>query len=124
MQQATIYGDGSTSRDFTYIDNVIQANILAAMTVNETPFGEVFNVAVGHSNTLNNLHEIINTSLTKQLHGFETKPPIYEEFRVGDIPYSNADISKIETTLGYRPSHTLEEGMELTIKWYNKNKTN
>ncbi len=118
----TIYGDGETSRDFTYIDNVIQANILAGLTENCDAFGEAFNVAAGGRDSLNDLHDIINNSLQKLHHNFQPQQPLYKDFRVGDITHSNANISKIESILGYEPSHTLKEGMELTIQWYNRSK--
>ena len=120
-----INGDGETSRDFTYIDNVVQMNVLAALTTNEKAYGEVFNVAVGGRNTLNELYGIIVDNLTKlpiRDQGLSfAKQPIYRDFRAGDIRHSNADISKAETVVGYAPTHTIYQGMEEAIAWYADN---
>ena len=113
-----INGDGETSRDFCYIDNVIQMNILAAMTVNKKAFGEVFNVAVGGQTTLNDLYELINRELGKHVANFSKKDAIYRDFRAGDIRHSNADISKAKELLGYVPTQSIEQGMALAINWY------
>jgi len=113
-----INGDGKTSRDFTYIDNVIQMNILAGLTQNREVFGEVFNVAVGGRNTLNELYEIIVENLSKEIDDFEPSKPIYREFRAGDIRHSNADITKAKTMIGYSPTHDIYDGMSEAIRWY------
>ena len=130
-----INGDGETSRDFTYIDNVIQMNILSGLTDNPEAFGEAFNVAVGGRNTLNELYALIKDQLNKQFKiapsentpGVQnspiriTKEPIYRDFRPGDIRHSNADISKAQRIVGYRPTHDIYQGMEEAIGWYVKN---
>ncbi len=113
-----INGDGETSRDFTYIDNVIQMNLLAGTTNNPEAFGEAFNVAVGGRNTLNELYELINIELGKHLKDFSSKKAIYRDFRAGDIRHSNADITKAKITVGYVPTHDIYEGMEEAIGWY------
>ena len=113
-----INGDGETSRDFTYIDNVIQMNLLAGTTENAEAFGEAFNVAVGGRNTLNELYALINKELKKHLLAFTEKKATYRDFRAGDIRHSNADISKAKTFVGYAPSHTIYQGMEEAIEWY------
>ncbi len=113
-----INGDGETSRDFTYIDNVIQMNLLAGTTNNTDAFGEAFNVAVGGRNTLNELYTLINKELKKHIDTFTTKEAIYRDFRAGDIRHSNADISKAKTTVGYIPTHDIYQGMEEAIEWY------
>ena len=117
-----INGDGETSRDFTYIANVVQMNVLAGLTTNEKAFGEAFNVAVGSRNTLNELYAIIVENLGKtkvQNSAFNiTAKPIYRDFRAGDIRHSNADITKAKTLVGYRPTHTIYQGMEEAINWY------
>lgn len=130
-----INGDGETSRDFTYIDNVIQMNVLAGLTTNEKAFGEAFNVAVGGRNTLNELYKIIADNLNQSpltIHHSEgesrserdcpgvpfTKSPIYRDFRAGDIRHSNADITKAKTVVGYAPTHSIYQGMEEAITWY------
>jgi len=127
-----INGDGETSRDFTYIDNVIQMNLLAGTTDNPEAFGEAFNVAVGGRNTLNELYVLIKDQLNKsQITNHQspitnhqspvTKSPIYRDFRPGDIRHSNADITKAKTTVGYAPTHDIYQGMEEAIEWYIEN---
>ena len=116
-----INGDGETSRDFTYIDNVIQMNLLAGTTDNTEAFGEAFNVAVGGRNTLNELYTLINTELGKHIKTFSSREAIYRDFRAGDIRHSNADITKAKTTVGYAPTHDIYQGMEEAIEWYIEN---
>jgi UDP-N-acetylglucosamine 4-epimerase len=113
-----INGDGETSRDFTYIENVIQANILAGTTDNKKAFGEAFNTAIGGKETLNNLHKAIVQGLQKNLPELDIKEAIYREFREGDIRHSNANIDKIKELLGYEPTHSLERGLSESISWY------
>jgi len=113
-----INGDGETSRDFTYIENVIQANILAGTTENKEAFGQAFNTAIGGRETLNNLHKAIVKGLQENLPQLTIKEAIYQDFREGDIRHSNANIEKIETMLGYQPTHSLERGLSESIEWY------
>ena len=113
-----INGDGETSRDFTYIDNVVQANILAGVTNNTNAFGEAFNVAAGGRETLNNLYHLI---ASQKMPILEIKAVKYRDFRAGDIRHSNADIRKGTELLGYKPTHTLEEGLVSSIDWYMDN---
>ncbi len=113
-----INGDGETSRDFTYIDNVVQANILAATTTNKKAFGEAFNTAIGGRETLNNLYQAIVKEIKENLPELEIKAPIYRDFRAGDIRHSNANIDKMKELLGYEPTHTLESGLKESIEWY------
>ncbi len=113
-----INGDGETSRDFTYIDNVIQANILAGTTNNEKAFGEAFNTAIGGRETLNNLYDAIVKGIEKEIPSINIKKPIYRDFRAGDIRHSNANIDKMRDLLGYEPTHTLENGLKESIAWY------
>jgi len=117
-EEVYINGDGETSRDFTFIDNVVQANILAGMTQNEKAFGQAFNTAVGGRETLNNLYDAIANGLKENLDDFEMKKPIYRDFRAGDIRHSNANIDKLRELLGYEPTHTLEAGLKESISWY------
>lgn len=107
----TIFGDGKTSRDFTYIANVVDGNMLAASLPAEDVSGEVMNVACGRSVDLNGLVSSINRILGSQL------TPQYAPERVGDIRHSCADISKAVTKLGYKPQVGFEEGMARTINW-------
>ena len=113
-----INGDGETSRDFTYIENVIQANILAGTTDNPKAYGEVFNTAIGGRETLNNLYKGIVQGLKEKLPNLEIKDAIYRDFRAGDIRHSNANIDKMKELLEYQPTHTLEEGLSDSIAWY------
>ncbi len=114
-----------TSRDFTYIDNVIQMNLLAGTTDNPESFGEAFNVAVGGRNTLNELYKLIQDELNKAAINHElstiNKSPIYRDFRPGDIRHSNANISKAKRTVGYAPTHDIYQGMQEAITWYIEN---
>lgn len=114
-----INGDGSTSRDFCFIENVIQMNILAA-TSNDDARNEVYNVAVGDRTTLNQLFDEISSSLSN--YGYEDiKSPSYREFRAGDVMHSQADVNKAIEKLGYYPEHTLRSGLNLTMPWYVEN---
>ena len=115
-----INGDGETSRDFTYIDNVVQANILAGTTNNEEAFGQAFNTAIGGRETLNNLYSAIENGIKENLPDLTIKKPIYRDFRAGDIRHSNANIDKMKRLLGYEPTHTLESGLKESIAWYIK----
>ena len=109
-RQPTINGDGSFSRDFTYVDNAVAANILALTTSEASCFGEAFNIGAGGRTNLLELIDAINASL-----GTEIKP-IFGEKRAGDIPHSNADISKAVKMLGYDPKIAFEEGMRKLIQ--------
>lgn len=112
-----INGDGETSRDFCYIDNVVQVNVLAATATHLTGTSEVFNVAVGDRTTLNDLYKGIKDALCA--HGYTySGNPVHREFRAGDVRHSQADISKAKTLLGYQPSHRLLEGIAEAMKWY------
>ena len=116
-----INGDGETSRDFTYIDNVIQMNLLAATTTNNEAYGEAFNVAVGGRNTLNELYTLINKELSIHADEFKEKPASYRDFRAGDIRHSNANISKAQKMMKYEPTHDIYQGMKEAIGWYIQN---
>jgi UDP-N-acetylglucosamine 4-epimerase len=111
----TINGDGNFSRDFTYIDNVIQANILAMITTNTESFGEAFNIGVEGQITIYELFKIINDELKLDME------PIFGPNRSGDIPHSNADISKARKILNYNPQILFKEGIIRTILYYNIN---
>jgi len=120
-EKVYINGDGETSRDFTYIANVIQSNILAGTTTNEKAFGEVFNAGIGGRLTLNALYKAISEGLEKNLVGFEFKEPIYRDFRAGDIRHSNANIDKLKEMMAYIPTHDITQGLEESVKWYIEN---
>jgi nucleoside-diphosphate-sugar epimerase len=111
-QRPTIFGDGEQSRDFTYIDNAVEANLLACKVPAQQVAGKVFNVATGRRVTLNETFKFLQT-LTSY-----SGSPIYDAERSGDIKHSLADISAAEEHLGYRPRVSFEEGLRLTVDWY------
>jgi UDP-N-acetylglucosamine 4-epimerase len=112
-----IFGDGKTSRDFCYIANVVQANILAA-TADARATGTSYNVACGDSTSLTALFYLIRDGLAKFDSAIANAEPRYEPFRPGDINQSFANISKARDALGYEPSHRIREGMDATLGWY------
>jgi UDP-N-acetylglucosamine 4-epimerase len=113
-----INGDGNYSRDFTYIDNVVQANILAMTTQNAKALNQVFNVACGQRTTLNDLVLLLRKYLAKKDFEIGAVEIHYGELRKGDIPHSLASIEKAKDLLGYKPSHLLEEGLAEAVNWY------
>jgi UDP-N-acetylglucosamine/UDP-N-acetylgalactosamine 4-epimerase len=116
-----INGDGETSRDFCYIDNVVQANLLAAMVDGAGVTDEVYNVALGGRTTLNELYRSIREALGARRPEVLELEPAYSEFRTGDVRHSQADISKAAERLGYAPTHTAREGLRQTVSWYVRN---
>lgn len=113
-----INGDGETSRDFCYIDNVVQANIRAGLTTNAEALNEVYNIAVGESNTLNALFNAIRAEVAKRNPNRSNASPIYREFRAGDVRHSLADISKARRLLGYNPTERLADGLAIAAVYY------
>lgn len=113
-ESPTINGDGEYSRDFTYIDNVIQANYLALTTKNPECFGEAFNIGAEGRVTINQLYFSICAILGKNVQ------PIYGPIRKGDIPHSNANINKAKELLGYNPKDDFSSGIEKTVKFFTK----
>ncbi|MDB4229130.1 NAD-dependent epimerase/dehydratase family protein [Paracoccaceae bacterium] len=111
-----INGDGETSRDFCFVDNAVQMNILAALAPDDVK-DKVYNVAVGERTSLNQLFSLIKESLLGNNIQVSSKP-VFRDFRVGDVRHSQADISKASTLLGYFPSHTLGQGIEKSMSWY------
>ena len=109
-----INGDGSFTRDFCFVENVVEANIRALLTSKEDSYGEAFNVAYGEKTTLNELYDTI----AELLHS--DKKAIHREEKVGDIAHSMADITKIKKHLGYDPSYSYKDGLKLAIDWYKK----
>ena len=120
-ESPVINGDGSFSRDFTYIDNVIQMNRLALFTENKAALNEVYNVAFGDSSTLNELYYELRANLSEYDPTIATLEPIYGPNRKGDIPHSLASIEKAKTLLGYDPKFSLKAGLKETVKWYWEN---
>jgi UDP-N-acetylglucosamine 4-epimerase len=118
-----INGDGETSRDFCFIDNAVQANLLAATSVSQEAKGKVYNVAVGDRTTLNQLFQLIRERLV----GIGVKQnivPIYRDFREGDVRHSLADIRKAKEKLGYMPTHRLGDGLTVALPWYTRKTLN
>lgn len=115
-----INGDGETSRDFCFIQNVVQANILAATTQSDEAKNQVYNVALGDRTTLNALYRAIQAALATNDVNFE-RDPVYREFRAGDVRHSQASIAKIEQHLGYAPQFKIDEGIQLAMRWYVNN---
>lgn len=112
-----INGDGETSRDFCYIENTVQANILAATTQNEDATNQVYNVAVGDRTTLNELFNAIKSALADNSVTYEQEPT-YRDFRPGDVRHSQADISKANGLLGYEPQFNISKGIDEAMAWY------
>jgi UDP-N-acetylglucosamine/UDP-N-acetylgalactosamine 4-epimerase len=119
-QPSFIYGDGCTSRDFCFVTNVVQANLLAACTGNAQAIGQVFNVAVNDRTTLVDLFEMIRCRLALQFAHLRDYRPAFRDFRNGDIRHSQADITQARKFLGYNPTHTLEQGLEETLAWHHR----
>lgn len=117
-KQVSIYGDGETSRDFCYIENVIQANLLAATTKNPAAVNQVYNIAVNGSTTLNAVYRGLRDRITSLRPAIVHEEPVYRDFRPGDVRHSQADISKAQTLLGYNPEFTVQEGLDLTVDWF------
>lgn len=111
-----INGDGETSRDFCFIENTVQMNILAATAPGEAK-NEVYNVAVGDRTSLNTLFDALKTALAENGISY-TKEPIYRDFRAGDVRHSQADISKAQGMVGYAPSHRIYDGISQAMPWY------
>lgn len=110
-EQPLIHGDGTQSRDFTYIENVIEANMKAALAPKEAA-GQAYNIACGARTTLNEVYQMLKEFLHKDI------DPCYGPARAGDIPHSHADIQKAEKLLGYHPEYDFRKGMQETIAWY------
>ena len=113
-----IYGDGETTRDFCYIANVVQANLLAATTHRPDALGEVYNVALGGRMSLNSVFDALRGLLEQRHPGLRVAPPLHEDFRPGDVRHSQADIGKARRLLGYDPVHDVHAGLEEALPWY------
>lgn len=119
IQSPEIYGDGTYSRDFTYVENVIQINILAMTTENSKAVNQIYNVAVGQNTSLNDLvgyiKEVIKDTTNINVNNIKA---VYSDFRHGDIPHSLASIKKAQDLLNYSPIYTLKDGLKESINWY------
>jgi UDP-N-acetylglucosamine 4-epimerase len=120
-QPIHINGDGETSRDFCYVSNVVQANLLAATVETPQAINRVYNVALCARTSLNQLFDLLRSNLLPSCRHLRACQPIYGDFRPGDVRHSEADISKARTLLGYEPTHTVDQGLRETLAWYRKN---
>lgn len=116
-----VNGDGETTRDFCYVGDVIQANLLAATTENPEAWNQVFNVALGRKTSLNELFGALQTALRRRETGLPETQPVYREFRAGDVRHSQAVVGKARRLLGFAPAHDLAGGLELAMDWYRRN---
>lgn len=116
-----INGDGETSRDFCYVENAVQANLLAATVQNSEALSQVFNVAVGDRTTLNELYEELRRLLAPDFPHVANAKPVYREFRKGDVRHSQADIGKATRLLGYEATHRFGAGLGEALGWYVRN---
>ena len=116
-ETVVINGDGETSRDFNFVANAVQANLLAATHQDPAARNQVYNVAVGGRTTLNTLFEALRSALAS--HGVAyASAPVYREFRAGDVRHSQADVGKVQRLLGYAPTHDIFQGIEQAVDWY------
>ncbi len=116
--EVVINGDGETSRDFCYVDNVVQANLLAATFQPADAVGQAFNVACGSRTTLNELFRMIRDRVAAFEPGAARRDPVYRDFRPGDVRHSLADIGRARSLLGYAPTHDIEAGLDRAAAWY------
>ena len=120
-QSPVINGDGETSRDFCYIKDVVQANILGAVCERPQALNRPYNVACGTRTTLNQLLSAIKESLLSTHPGVDVIQPVYGPFRQGDVRHSLADISRLKDLLGFEPAYSVTAGLEESIQWYVQN---
>jgi len=116
-----INGTGETSRDFCYVENTVQMNLLAATTTTEKAVNQIYNTALNARTSLNELFEMLRRLLVKDFKHLQNFKPVYRDFRPGDIKHSQADIGKARNLLGYVPTHTIEVGLEVALEWYKQN---
>lgn len=117
-EEAVINGDGETSRDFCYIDNAVQANLLAATVEDPAAVNQVYNVALDDRTSLNRLFDMLCGELRRSVPGLGEVQPVHRDFRPGDVRHSQADIAKARRLLGYAPTHRLAEGLRAAMPWY------
>ena len=115
-EEVFIHGDGETSRDFCFIENTVQMNILAA-TASDAAKDQIYNVALGDRTSLNDLFSAIKDALNKNQINIKLEP-IYLDFRAGDVRHSRADISKAKKALGYQPRFNILKGLDKAMPWY------
>jgi len=117
-EELFINGDGETSRDFCYIDNCVQGNLLAATVANPAALNQVYNIAFGARTTLNELFNLIQQRVLAIMPEIKATTPTYRDFRPGDVRHSLADISKAHTLLGYEPLYSVKDGLDQAAEWY------
>jgi len=116
-----INGDGETSRDFCFVENVIQANLLSALTEEPPAVNQVYNIALNERTSLNQLYSMMRKLLINKFPHLQNHQPTYVDFRQGDVRHSQADISKAINLLGYAPTHRIGKGLEEAMDWYIEN---
>ncbi|AZP12401.1 SDR family oxidoreductase [Undibacterium parvum] len=123
-QTLRVNGDGETTRDFCFIANVVQANLLAALSDNPEAGNQVYNVALNDSTSLNQLYQMMKALLIADFPHLAQHHATYAQFRNGDIRHSQADISKARKLLGYQPTHRVDQGLHEAMQWYKQNLLN
>lgn len=120
LNNETVYinGDGETTRDFCYIENIVQANLLAATTENEEAVNQVYNIAMSGRTSLNELYLLLRDGLADTCPHLKRIEPVYRQFRAGDVRHSQASIEKAQSLLGYQPTHEIAEGLAEAMNWY------
>ena len=113
-----INGDGETSRDFCFVENAVQANLLAALTMNPEAINQVYNIALNERTSLNELYTMMCNLLIDRFPHLRNHEPTYMDFRKGDVRHSQADISKARELLGYDPTHRIDQGLKQAMDWY------
>jgi UDP-N-acetylglucosamine/UDP-N-acetylgalactosamine 4-epimerase len=116
-----VNGDGTAARDFCHVDNVVQANLLAATVEDPLALGQAYNIALGDQTSLNQLYDVIRAQVARRVPEVAGVKAVYREPRKGDILFSRADTSKAQRLLGYRPSVRIMEGLQMTVDWYADN---
>jgi UDP-N-acetylglucosamine 4-epimerase len=117
-EEVFINGDGETSRDFCYIDNAVQMNIISAMAQKEEASDQVYNCALNDRTSLNERYKMIGDRLIERIEGLEVSQPSYRDFRPGNVRHSLADINKAQDLVGYAPSHRIAAGLDVAMDWY------
>lgn len=113
-----INGDGETSRDFCYVDNTVQMNLLAATTENTEAINQIYNVAINDQTSLSDLYYMIESRLRNRLASIKPRKPLYRDFRIGDVRHSRASIEKAQRLLEYEPNYKIAEGLDEAMNWY------
>jgi UDP-N-acetylglucosamine 4-epimerase len=121
MQDVEINGDGETSRDFCFVENVVQANLLAATVGTADAVNQAYNISVGGRTTLTELYQKLRSRLGRRFTHLKNARPVHRDFRAGDVRHSHADISKARSLLGYEPTHDVEQGLDEALGWYVEN---